>query len=426
MKPSGRQGPIPEGWRQVRLGDVAEVTFSGVDKKTVEGEVPVALCNYTDVFYNRRIQAGMEFMAATATPVECERWALRQGDVIFTKDSETPDEIGIPSFVATDLPNVLCGYHLGLARPYQAMVNGSFLSRTLTSRTSAQEFGRIANGITRFGLTLDATRNLPILLPPLPEQRVIAAVLDSIDDAIEGAEAVIAATAQLRDSLLHQLLTRGVPGWHTEWKDVPGLGTIPADWEVVRLGEVAETITSGSRAWSRYFRPDGAFFVRSQNIIGGRIDRSDAIWVEPPLDSEAERTRVHEGDILISITGEPGKATVADRNLGEAFVSQHVALVRPRDRRLSYFIGRFLQGCMGQEQFGRMAYGQKGPGLNLFNISAMKIVVPTLAEQQAIAGLLDGVDVPIAEAKRERDGLQLLKESVADALLTGRVRVRVL
>ncbi len=120
MKPSGGHGSIPEGWRQVRLGDVAEVTFSGVDKKTVEGEVPVALCNYTDVFYNRRIQAGMEFMAATATPVECERWALRQGDVIFTKDSETPDEIGIPSFVATDLPNVLCGYHLGLARPYQA------------------------------------------------------------------------------------------------------------------------------------------------------------------------------------------------------------------------------------------------------------------------------------------------------------------
>ena len=109
-------------------------------------------------------------------------------------------------------------------------MNGSFLSRTLTSRASAQEFGRIANGITRFGLTLDATRNLPILLPPLPEQRVIAAVLDSIDDAIEGAEAVIAATEQLRDSLLHNLLTRGVPGWHTEWKDVPGLGTIPADW----------------------------------------------------------------------------------------------------------------------------------------------------------------------------------------------------
>ena len=85
---------------------------------------------------------------------------------------------------------------------------------------------------------------LHILLPPLPEQRAIAAVLDSIDDAIEGAEAVIAATEQLRDSLLHDLLTRGLPGQHTEWRDVPGLGTIPADWEVVRLGDVA-TVQTG-------------------------------------------------------------------------------------------------------------------------------------------------------------------------------------
>ena len=84
----------------------------------------------------------------------------------------------------------------------------------------------------------------PVPLPPLPEQRAIAAVLDSIDDAIERTEAVITATERLRDALLHQLLTRGVPGWHTQWKDVPGIGTIPAAWDVVRLGDVV-TIASG-------------------------------------------------------------------------------------------------------------------------------------------------------------------------------------
>ena len=67
-------------------------------------------------------------------------------------------------------------------------------------------------------------------------------MLDSIDGAIEGAEAVIAATGGLRDALLHDLLTRGVPGWHTEWREVPGLGTIPADWEVARLGDVLERV----------------------------------------------------------------------------------------------------------------------------------------------------------------------------------------
>ena len=82
---------------------------------------------------------------------------------------------------------------------------------------------------------------LLILLPPLSEQRAIAAVLGLHRRGHRTlTEAVIAATEHLRDALLHELLTRGVPGWHTEWKEVTGIGTMPADWEVVRLGDVAE------------------------------------------------------------------------------------------------------------------------------------------------------------------------------------------
>ncbi len=69
---------MPQDWRIVRLGAVAEVTFSSVDKKTVDGELPVELCNYTDVFYNLRIARGMLFMAATASPAECKKWTLRE------------------------------------------------------------------------------------------------------------------------------------------------------------------------------------------------------------------------------------------------------------------------------------------------------------------------------------------------------------
>ena len=62
--------------------------------------------------------------------------------------------------------------------------------------------------------------------------------------------------------------------------------------------------------------------------MDGLIDRSDPVFVEAPNDKEAERTRIQEEDILISITGEPGKTTVVDENIGEAYVSQHVALGR--------------------------------------------------------------------------------------------------
>ena len=90
-------------------------------------------------------------------------------------------------------------------------------------------------------------------------------MLDAIDGAIDHTEAVIAATERLRDALLHELLTRGVPGWHTEWKDVPGLGTIPADWEVVRLGEVAEVKSGTGFPLEKQGRQSGTFLsLRSQ------------------------------------------------------------------------------------------------------------------------------------------------------------------
>ena len=108
------------------------------------------------------------------------------------------------------------------------------------SQTKAYFERRAKKAVNQASINQQDIQELPLSLPPLAEQRAIAAVLDGIDDAIEGAEAVIAATEQLRDSLLHQLLTRGVPGWHTEWKEAPGLGTIPAGWEVVCLGEVLE------------------------------------------------------------------------------------------------------------------------------------------------------------------------------------------
>ena len=152
----------PQGWRIAKLGNVhPEVAFSSVDKKTVEGEHPVQLCNYTDVFNNRVIRSGRKFMKATATPKECTRWSLQQGDVLFTKDSETPEEIGFAAYVADSMSNVLCGYHLAMARPRDGLLIGRYLTEALGSQASRRELARLANGTTRFGLTLSAIRSLP-------------------------------------------------------------------------------------------------------------------------------------------------------------------------------------------------------------------------------------------------------------------------
>ena len=145
----------------------------------------------------------------------------------------------------------------------------------------------------------DTLRALPILLPPFPEQRAIAAVLDAIDEAIERTESVIAATERLRDALLHELLTRGVPGWHTAWRDVPGVGVVPACWDVVRLGEVLESTTYGT---NEPLSTQGEMIVlRMNNLQNGEIDLSKVRRADLSK-KDAHELNLVPGDILFNRT----------------------------------------------------------------------------------------------------------------------------
>ena len=406
----------------MRLGDVAEVTFSSVDKKTVEGEIPVRLCNYTDVFYNRQVCIDMPFMEATASPTECQRWALREGDVLFTKDSETVDEIGVPAYVASDMPDVLCGYHLGLARPIRTSLDGAFLARALASQAAAHEFSRIANGITRFGLTLDATRALKLVLPPLSEQRAIAAVLDSIDEAIERADEVITATERLRDALLHELLTRGLPGLHSEWIEVPGLGPIPASWKVIRLGDVCDRPEYGANAPALPFDHNLPRYVRITDIADdGRLLSEDRRSADP------KRTRGFElnvGDLLFARSGVSVGRTYLHRS-GNGPCVYAGYLIRFRalpDVVLPEFLERWTRSQFYGRWVRSMRRSGAQPNINATEYSSLPILLPSLAEQQGIADVLDSVDAAIERARDERDALRESRTSIAEALLTGRVR----
>ncbi len=164
----------------------ADVWFSGVDKKSRDNEVSVLLCNYMDVFHNARITAHIEFMQATASKRQIADNSLRKHDVVFTKDSETADEIAEPALVAEDIPNLVCGYHLAVARPREGLGYGPFLAQAMRHQAMRWQFTRLANGVVRFGLTLDALEQAEIFLPPLPVQQRIAAILDAEDTAIEG------------------------------------------------------------------------------------------------------------------------------------------------------------------------------------------------------------------------------------------------
>lgn len=193
--------------KRVRLIDIAYVEFSSVDKKTIQGEIPIILCNYHDVINHRFIRSSIDFMWATASIKEYAKWILKKGDVIFTKDAE----IGKISVVEDTIPDLLLGYHLGRARPKRELISGTFLALSLQTSVVQKQFQRLQTGVTISGIKLEDCRLIQLELPTLEEQESITAILSIVDDTIEQAKVVTEKQKQLLNSLLDELLTRGLP-----------------------------------------------------------------------------------------------------------------------------------------------------------------------------------------------------------------------
>lgn len=173
--------------KSIRLGEIAKIEISGVDKKSFDNEIPVRLCNFVDVYYNWAITSDMysAFMEATAKPSEVERFSLKKGQVALTKDSETRDDIGIPAYIADDFDGVILGYHNALITPDKSQLDGKYLNALLHTDYARLYFSRNASGSgQRYSLSVDALESFPVLLPPLDEQIRIGCIFSRIDQKI--------------------------------------------------------------------------------------------------------------------------------------------------------------------------------------------------------------------------------------------------
>lgn len=191
------------------------------------------------------------------------------------------------------------------------------------------------------------------------------------------------------------------------------LPTLPDGWFWSTLDQLTELITSGSRGWADYYAHEGATFIRSQNINKDRLDLTDIAYVNPPRKSEGARTLVQRGDVLLTITGaNVGKTACVDLDLDEAYVSQHVALIRPVESNLGNYLQLFLTSTSGgRGQLDREAYGAGKPGLNLQQVSAVVVPLPGLAE---LAVLMERVEEQLVSASAQYDVIEHgLKQAAA-------------
>lgn len=204
-------GRIPEEWDIKELQKVGTIQVSNVDKKSNKGEVPVKLCNYIDVYKNQYIDSRIDFMNASATNAEINKFSLEIGDVMFTKDSETPDDIAVPSVVIENIDNLVCGYHLAVVRPNKSVINGLFLMKALQLSHVNRHFRNMASGMTRFGLTQKAIFTAKIPVPKdIKEQEIIENTLSKIDTLITDEYYKLSKLELLKAGLMQDLLTAKV------------------------------------------------------------------------------------------------------------------------------------------------------------------------------------------------------------------------
>jgi type I restriction enzyme S subunit len=204
------------------------------------------------------------------------------------------------------------------------------------------------------------------------------------------------------------------------------VGIIPESWKVERLGELTRFVTSGSRGWAKFYSASGALFIRSQNVRDGRLDFEDIQHVSPPSGAEGNRTKVALNDLLITITGNSvGNVALVDESFEEAYISQHVGLVRLKDPTLGAYACRYLSPYSpGNHQIAGSQSGQSKPGLNLQNLRDFQIALPATPEElHAIADALSDVDALLGALDRLIAKKRDLKQAAMQQLLTGKTRL---
>lgn len=294
---------------KVKLSDVARVEISGVDKKSKPGQKSVRLCNFVDVYHNWAITQDMRdsFMKATASDKEIEALSIKKGQVAFTKDSETRDDIGIPTYIADDFDDVVLGYHNALITPDERKLNGKYLNAFMHSSYIQKYFENNASGSgQRYTLSNDTVNSIPILLPTIKEQEKIGNLFSFIDRKI--------ALNKKMNQKLEAMAKRLYDYWFVQYdfpdknghpyKTTGGPMTynevlkreIPAGWEVKTLDEYLDCNKYSLTAKSSY---DFIQYLDTSSLTENTLESLQRYGSQAESPSRAKRI-VHANDILYS------------------------------------------------------------------------------------------------------------------------------
>ena len=302
-------------------------------QKIKDGEKEVRLCNFVDVYYNWAITTAQYngFMLATARPNEISKFQLKKGQVALTKDSETRDDIGTPTYIADNFEDVILAYHCALITPNKDLLDGRYLNALLHTDYAKKYFACNASGSgQRYALSVEVLSSFPVPMIPLREQERIGEIFSAIDKKIElnhrinqNLEAV---AKQLYDYWFVQFdfpNAKGKPykssGGKMVWNEKLKR-EIPEGWEVLPLFE-AISVQYGFPFATEQFTEEitNVPVVRIRDILEGTTSAYS-------LEDTDEKYRLNEGDVLV---GMDGNFHINFWHNNEAYLNQRCVRLRP-------------------------------------------------------------------------------------------------
>jgi type I restriction enzyme S subunit len=297
--------------------------------------------------------------------------------------------------------------------------------------------GRINSGVRNNGLLnirADEFFSCEVPLPPLPEQRKIAAILTSVDNAIEDTQAVIYQLQAVKKAMMADLLTRGIPGRHKKFKQTE-IGEVPEAWEVMRMealstprGMVGGPFGSDLTAMD-YVKQACVPVIRGGNISMGHFHDMEFVYVSSEKANALSRNSARRGDVVMTQRGASlGETALVPSNSLHAFyiISQTMMRMTPDLKRVApRFLLHYICSPAAQTWLHNHQIATGQPHLNLGIFRDMPAILPDPAEQEQIATTLDRLDDVANCNGTELDQLRHLKSALMSVLLTGEVRVRV-
>lgn len=305
--------------------------------------------------------------AVVATNNQVEKYSLSPGDIVFN-NTNSPALVGNTAFFDKQ-DQYLFSNHMTRIRICDEVADPRFIARYLYWIWKTGGFRvLVTQWVNPAAINQSQLAKVRLCLPPLSEQRRIVEILDQADALRKKRAEADAKAERILPALFYKMF--GDPA------------TNSMGWSISELGDVCEKITSGSRGWAKYTGRGNSFFIRTQDINNGEIS-SDLLHVAPPVGPESERTRLDDGDVVITITGMVGKAAVFKLHNNNTYVSQHVALVRPKPTLSPDFVAAFANFSVGDVSLlARSQYGQTKPGLGFRELRTAKIPLPPIDLQK--------------------------------------------